>query len=192
MSEYDEEIEEPESPDEGMRGLRSAKKAAEERARQAEEQLAEARNAQRELAAMKAGLDPEEKAHKFFLSHYDGDFSPEAVKAAAIDAGVLPEIAPDAQASVQGQARMAQAFQGGEHVPLGTTFVGPREARIEVPADEAEKWQAFEADLARGGNGLDVLRQYGHPLGGTAGDYEYDAGAGAPATTPISGRPFDG
>jgi hypothetical protein len=192
MPEYDENGNEIEPEDEGLRGLRSAKKAAEDRAKAAEEQLIAAQGAQRELAAMKAGLDPDDKAASFFLKHYDGEFTPEAMKAAAVDAGVLPEIDAAAQESAQGQAQMASAFRGGENTPLGSTFVGPREARIEVPADEAEKWQAFEADLARGGNGLDVLRQYGHPLGGTAGDYEYDTGAGAPATTPISGRPFDG
>lgn len=192
MSEYDETDDTPEES-EGIRGIRQAKQAAEERARAAEEALAAAQAAQRELGAIKAGLDPAEKSHAFFLNHYEGEFTPEAMKAAAIDAGIIPEIAPEAQESVQGQARMAQAFQGGEHVPTGTTYVGPREARIEVPADEAEKWQAFEADLARGGNGLDVLRQYGHPLGGTEpGGYEYAPDAGAPVTSPISGRPFDG
>lgn len=190
MPEYDENDEiEPEEP-EGVRGIRQAKKAAEERAKAAEEALAAADADRRELAALKAGLDPADKTAAFFLSHYDGDLTAEAMKTAAIEAGVLPEIDAEAQASVDGQAQMASAFQGGEHTPLGTTFVGDAGQRIQVPADEAEKWQEFQAALNRGENGMDVLRRYDHPLSGNeSGDYQFHPGYGAANTTPRSGRP---
>lgn len=80
---------------------------------------------------------------------------------------------------------MASAFQGGEHVPLGTTMVGEGSMRREVPAAEAEKWQAFnDACKARGPDaGAEVLRQYGHQMDGIA-DTELLGGRG-PQTNPI-------
>jgi hypothetical protein len=194
MPEYDEEIDETEQDDQedqGVRGVRKAQRAAEARAKAAEEQLAQASGAMRELGAMKAGLNPDDKAAKFFLAHYDGDLSPEAMKAAAIEAGVLPEVEAAAQASVAGQAQMSAAFSGGEQSPLGTTQVGPRHARVTVPAEEGEMWTEFESAVKSGDfqAGGEILRNYGRQMTGIE-DVEYEPGAGAPKTDPISGRPM--
>lgn len=187
MSEYDEN---DDQESEGIQGIRRAKNAAEARATAAEEALTAAQGAQRELGAIKAGLDPAEKSHAFFLSHYEGDLTPEAMKAAAIDAGIMPEIAPEAQASVQGQAQMAQAFQGGEHTPLGNTQVGPPGMRLQVPAEEAEMWTEFQAALQRGDRqgSVEVLRAHGRQVTGIE-DTEMAPGAGSAQIVPISGRP---
>lgn len=191
MSEYD-EFDQSEDQDEGLRGLRQAKKAAEAEQKRLQEELATAQAERRELAALKAGLDPSDKAIAFFLRHYDGDPNADAMKAAAVEAGVLPDVAPEAAASVAGQAQMAAAFQGGEQTPLGSTTIGDRNFRMTVPADQAQMWQeAEQAAKAKDFVGMaDILRRYGHGGDGiVAGSYEYEAGAGGPATAPISGRP---
>lgn len=190
MPEYDENGEEiPEEP-EGIRGIRQAKNAAEARATQAEEALVAANADRRELAVLKAGLDPSDKTTAKFIEHYDGDLSVDAMKTAAIEWGIIPEVDAAAAASAAGQQQMAQAFQGGEHTPLGTAQVGDRNLRVQVPAEEVEMWQAFEARVKVGDyqGGQDVLRQYGRETEGITG-YEPEPGAGQPQTTPISGRP---
>ncbi len=190
MPEYDENGEEIEES-EGMSGLRNAKKAAEKRAQEAEEALASAAADRRELAALKADLNPQDKATAFFLKHYDGEPTAEAMKAAAIDAGVIPEVDQAAAESVQGQAQMARAFQGGESAPIGAVAVGEGMARHQVPAEEAEMWQAFEAKVKAGDmqGGAEVLRTFGRDLSGIE-DIEMAQGAGGPQTQPLSGRPF--
>lgn len=172
MPDYDEngnEIEAEPEP-EGMQGLRGAKKAAEQRAQVAEEALEAANADRRELAAMKAGLNPDDKTAAFFLKHYDGPLDAETMKTAAVEAGVLPEVDAAAAQSVQGQAQMASAVQGGERSPLGTTFVGQGAARHEVPAEEAEMWQDIEKAVSSGSpqsfqKVADILRQHGHDVG---------------------------
>jgi len=194
MPEYEENDDEIEDiEDEGVRGARKAQRATEQANKQLREQLAQAEADRRELAAIKAGLDPADKASAFFLKHYDGDLSSDAMKTAAIEAGVLPEVGAEAAASSAGQAQMASAFRSGETTPLGSTTVGPAHMRKQVPAEEAEMWQDFEAAVKRGDSqamqaGLEVLRAHGRQVTGIEG-YEYELGAGSPQITPISGRP---
>ena len=98
----------------------------------------------RREAARDAGLDLTNKTTAKFMQHYEGDFTPDAMKAAAVEWGIMPDVEQAAQESVQGQTQMASAYSGGETQPLGTTTIGDRHHRVEVPAAEAEKWQAFE------------------------------------------------
>lgn len=192
MSEYDEiDDETEETGDEGVRGIRKAQRATDAENKRLREELEQAQADRRELAAVKLGLDTSNKVTAKFMEHYDGDLSIEAMKAAAIEWGVLPEQEDAAAASTAGQAQMAQAFQGGEQVPLGTTTIGP--GRTEVPADQAEMWSEFESALkASGGRaeaGADVLRRYGHQMDGIV-DHEPIPGANGPSITPISGMPI--
>lgn len=186
MSEYEDFDDETDQESEGIAGLRKAKKAAEARAKEAEEAAAAGAAAQRELAALKAGLDPGDKLQGYFLNTYQGDPTPEAMKAAAIEAGVLPEIDPVAAQSANGQAQMASAVRGGETVPLGTTVVGSGAVKVEVPAEQAPMWQAFEA-AAKTGNfqgAAEILRSHGHQMDGIA-DVEALPGSGVANTSPI-------
>lgn len=155
---------------EGIRGIRKAQKAAEARATAAEEALLAANAERREYAAMKAGLNPDDKMTAYFLAHYDGDPSADAMKTAAIEAGVLPDVDESAQQTATAQAQMAQAVGAGLTGNSGTTFVGPTSQRREVPAEQAEMWQEFEKVVSTQGAaaGAEVLQRYGFHSGTSA------------------------
>lgn len=72
----------------------------EKRAKGAEQAKAEANAAKRELAFIKVGIDLDSPQGKLFAKAYDGDYSVEAVRAAAMEYGMIqppePEI-PDAE-----------------------------------------------------------------------------------------------
>jgi hypothetical protein len=187
MPEYEDDLNDddtvPRDDDEGMRGLRQAKKAAETRAKDAETALAAANAERREYAAVKAGLDPASKQAQFFLSHYDGEPTPDAIKSAAIEAGIIDDGDAATQQAAAAQQTMAQAFGGGETVPLGTQPVGPG---LQVPAQELPMWQAYEAKLKAGDfNGAgEVLRQFGRSTAQVAG-HEMLPGGNVPQSTPL-------
>lgn len=187
MPEYDEDgnLIETEPEPEGMQGLRQAKKAAEAEQRRLADELAQANADRREYAAFKAGLDPDDKTTKFFLDHYDGEPTVEAMKAAAVDAGIISDGSEETAQAVQAQTQMARAMVGGEPLPAGQVQVGPPHARHAVPAEEAEMWQEYEKAV-RGPfgaqAGMEVLQKYGREAGGV--DVEPMPGAGAPVTRP--------
>lgn len=171
MAEYDEDGNEIES--EGIQGLRGAKKAAEARAEAAEAELATARDATKELAFLKAGLD-DSKQSTFFRTHYDGELTSEAIQAAAQEAGIVPDASQETQANVAAQAQMAAGLQGAETPNFGSVQIGPPTARITVPAEQAEMWTEYERALQSGPmgaqRGAEVLRRFGHEIG--TGDTE--------------------
>lgn len=68
-------------------------------ARAAKTAKAEAEAARRELALVKAGVDPESKQGKYFAKGYDGPLDVAAIKAAAIDAGILESDEPSVPAT---------------------------------------------------------------------------------------------
>lgn len=51
--------------------------------------LAEAFAAKRELAFLKAGVNPDNPMAKYFVKAYDGELSPDAIKQAAIEAQLM-------------------------------------------------------------------------------------------------------
>ena len=93
---------------EDPKDLRSRLGAEANRASQAE---SEAENLRRELAVERAGL-PDFPGKQFFLSNYTGDATPEAVKAAAAEAG----------------------FIGGDGSPVGGAPAAPQ-----VPQEELDR-----------------------------------------------------
>ena len=159
-----------ESEEEGIRGIRQAKKAAEARADAAEAELAEAREATKELAFLKAGLPEDSKTANYFRQTYTGDLTAEAIKQAAMDAGVIDDANPELTDALAGQAQMAQAIQGAQPPQFGQVTVGPPHAPVTVPADQAELYQQLEAAARRGPTGIQemaqILRQAGHEVGG--------------------------
>jgi hypothetical protein len=173
MPEYDDNYESDDDTtpedDEGIRGVRKAKNAAEARAKEAERQLAEANIERREYAAVKAGLDPQSKQAQFFLTHYDGEPTAEAIKTAAIDAGIIDDGTEASQAAAAAQQQMAAAFGGGEGFPVGTQPIGPD--GMQVPAEEVPMWKEFEDRVKNGdfAGGAQVLRKFGHGVAETAG-----------------------
>jgi hypothetical protein len=181
MPEFDEngnEIPEPEG------NVHAALRIAQREAEEAKARADAAQADRLELAAMKAGLDTDDKMTAFFLSHYDGDPTADAMRQAAVAAGVLPEVDPQTSAAVAAQSQIAQAVHGGETSPLGTVNVGPRGQQHQVPATEAEMWQEFEKAASRqdGQAMLDVLHQYGRRAGGL----DLEVTSNSPSTNPIA------
>ena len=92
----------------------------EKRAKEADKIRAEAESAKRELAFMKAGINLETPQGKLFAKAYDGEFTVDAVKAAATEYGVLdvptPQVPADEFAAMN---RIASAAAGGQiHDPV--------------------------------------------------------------------------
>lgn len=101
MSDFDSEDEStPEEP----RGLR---KQIEEQAAKAREAEARAAAAERELAFAKAGLPLSDPKMDYFVKGYDGDLTPEVIRAAAEAAGFLSTAPPDVPADELAQHQQA-------------------------------------------------------------------------------------
>jgi hypothetical protein len=90
-----------------MRELEQQVKAFEAKAKEAEA-------AQRELAFVKAGVDPDSAAAKYFVKGYDGELTAEAIRAAAEEASLIPSQKKEVAAEQQAWNRVAQASRAGE------------------------------------------------------------------------------
>jgi len=74
----------------------------------------EAEAATRELAFVKAGVDPDSAAAKYFVKGYDGELTAEAIRAAAEEASLIPSQKMEVSAEQQAWNRVAQASRAGE------------------------------------------------------------------------------
>lgn len=115
-----------------------------------EEELATAR---RELAFIKAGINPDDPKMRYFVKGYEGELTSDAVRAAAIEAGFLVQNSADpALAQVaESQQRVISAASGAMHEDVS----------------EAAAIARMEAAMEEGGVEamLEVARQYGIPIG---------------------------
>jgi hypothetical protein len=98
-----------------IRRLEAAAKAAQE----AESRAAAA---ERKLAFASAGLPLEDKRLGYFIKGYEGDLTPEAIKAAAVDAGFLEDASAGSADDVtpaeqQAHQRMSQTASAGGPPP---------------------------------------------------------------------------
>jgi hypothetical protein len=131
--------------EEAPRGLRRAAN----KSKKLEQELA---NARRELAFTKAGINPDDPRMKYFVKGYDGDFTADAVRQAAVEAGFLASNEPNqqAQANMASQERVMQASAGaiipdnGQDAALAQLASAMEEGGLEAM--------------------LDVARQYGIPI----------------------------
>jgi len=90
MSEFDnydseDQIEESET----RNPVRARMKQLEKETAELRKQVAEAEAAKRELAFVKAGIDPLQPMTKYFVKAYDGDLNPEAIRQAAVEAQLI-------------------------------------------------------------------------------------------------------
>jgi len=69
--------------------VRARMKQLEKEAKELRKQVAEFAGTQRELAFAKAGIDPALPQAKYFVKGYDGDLTPEAIRAAAEEAQLI-------------------------------------------------------------------------------------------------------
>ena len=120
MSEFDnydseDQIEESET----RNPVRARMKQLEKETAELRKQVAEAEAAKRELAFVKAGIDPLQPMTKYFVKAYDGDLNPEAIRQAAVEAQLISP--PQNQPS----ADEMQAWQRTNKVAAGSQTSQP-------------------------------------------------------------------
>ena len=123
MSESDFEFED-EAQDQATRNpVRARMRELEQQVKAFEAKAKEAEAATRELAFVKAGVDPDSAAAKYFVKGYDGELTPEAIRAAAEEASLIPSQKKEVAAEQQAWNRVAQASRAGETSDAPVDFV---------------------------------------------------------------------
>lgn len=135
--------------------IREIRRRFDDQARKLREIEDRAAAAERELAFAKAGLPLSDPKMGYFVKGYDGDLTPEAIKAAAEEAGFLttterPSVPPEELAAHQ---QAANFTAGGQ--PEGV-FQGPVH---ENPQYQQEMQQAVTPEQA-----MAVMAKYGSPI----------------------------
>ena len=115
MSESDFEFED-EAQDQAARKdpVRARMRELEQQVKAFEAKAKEAEAATRELAFVKAGVDPDSAAAKYFVKGYDGELTAEAIRAAAEEANLVSSEKKEVAGEQQAWNRVAQASRAGE------------------------------------------------------------------------------
>ena len=95
--------------------VRARMKQLEKETADLRKQVAESEAAKRELAFVKAGIDPASPMSKYFVKAYDGELSPEAIREAAVEAQLISP--PDSQptpSETQAWQRTAKLAAGSQ------------------------------------------------------------------------------
>ena len=120
MSEFDNYDSEYQTEETDTRNpLRARMKQLEKENAEAKKLLAEAEAERRELAFVKAGIDPTSPMAKCFVKGYDGELNPEAIREAAVEAQLISP--PQNQPS----ADEMQAWQRTNKVAAGSQTSQP-------------------------------------------------------------------
>lgn len=101
MSEYDDFTDEDEQVPAAGNPMRAAMRAMESEIKSLRQQAIESEATKRELAFVKAGIDPSDAAAKYFVKGYDGELTQDAIKQAAIEARLLSHTISDEEVSEQ-------------------------------------------------------------------------------------------
>ena len=148
MSDFNDTFDEDEydQPASETNPVRARMKQLEKEAKELRKQVAEFAVTQRELAFAKAGIDPASPQAKYFVKGYDGDLTPEAIRAAAEEAQLITpqpvQVDPD-KAAWQQSNRIAAGAE--------TTSDGPSWAkRIRDAGSESELSEIFAEAQAQG------------------------------------------
>ena len=123
------DYEDDDQPEQSDRNpLRARMKQLEKDIAAKDKALAEALEAKRELAFVKAGISPADPKFKYFVKGYDGELNPDAIKQAAIEAQFLsPENAPS-QDETKGW-RTSDEVAAGTHTATPPPDIAQRIAR---------------------------------------------------------------
>lgn len=99
----------------------------------------QASQAERELAFVKAGIDPNNPLSKYFIKGYEGDLNPDAIKAAALEAQLISDGKPQVVSQdVSAWERTNQAASGQTAGEAPVDYFA-KIAQADSPA-ELEKW----------------------------------------------------
>jgi ribosomal protein L12E/L44/L45/RPP1/RPP2 len=129
--------------------IKSLRRAASGK-KQLEQELDAAR---RELAFVKAGINPDDPKMRYFVKGYEGDLSAEAVRQAALEAGFL---ASQPQGGNQELQQAAAAQQRVMNASAGAMYEDASEEAALARLEEAMEEGGVDAML-------EVARQYGIP-----------------------------
>lgn len=128
--------------------VRARMKELEKEAAELRKQIAEAETAKRELAFVKAGIDPNSPMSKYFMKGYDGELDPEAIRQAAVEAQLIspPEATPT-QVEAAGWQKIAKIAAGSQTAQPPVDWnqrLANAESPREVEAILAEARQALQ------------------------------------------------
>lgn len=113
MSDANIEFEEDAQDQAGRNPVRARMRELEAELKRKEQLLAEAEAAKRELAFVKAGVNPENPMAKYFIKGYEGDLEVEAIRSAAMEANVIQSDRPTADEQ-KAWNRVGQAAKAAE------------------------------------------------------------------------------
>jgi len=95
--------------------VRARMKELEKEAAELRKQVEEAAAAKRELAFVKAGVDPSSPMAKYFMKGYDGDLDPDVIRQAAVEAQLIsPPDATPTQVEAAGWQKVAKIAAGSQ------------------------------------------------------------------------------
>jgi len=118
MAEQDFYEEEVQQEDQGARNpVRARMRELENEVKSLRQMKDEAEAAKKELAFVKAGIDLNSPMSKYFVKGYDGEISPDAIRAAAAEANLIQTAPSEQQVPKQEQAawnRMGNAAAMGD------------------------------------------------------------------------------
>lgn len=111
--ESDDQMESTQNP------VRARMKQLEKETAELRKQVADAEAAKRELAFVKAGINPADPMAKYFVKGYDGNLDPDAIRNAAVEARLIspPDTTPTADE--------AQAWQRTKNIAAGAQTAQP-------------------------------------------------------------------
>ena len=114
--------------------VRARLKQLEKEAKELRKQVAEFAVTQRELAFAKAGIDPASPQAKYFVKGYDGDLTPEAIRAAAEEAQLITPQSVQADPDKAAWQQTNRIAAGAETASEGPSWV--KRIRDASSADE--------------------------------------------------------
>lgn len=94
MSDANIEFEDESQDQAGRNPVRARMRELEAENKRKDALLAEAEQAKRELAFLKAGVNPDNPMAKYFIKGYEGDLSTDAIRAAAQEANIIESSKP--------------------------------------------------------------------------------------------------
>jgi uncharacterized protein (UPF0335 family) len=129
--------------------VRARMKQLEKEAKDLRKQVADFSATQRELAFVRAGIDPASPQAKYFVKGYDGDLTPDAIRQAAEEAQLItpqPVQADPDKAAWQQSNRIAAGAETASEGPSWIKRIRDAETAAEVSEIFAEA-QAQGVDL---------------------------------------------
>lgn len=146
MSNADYQDDEFEEETEGRNPLRQALKQKEKELAEAKKAAAEAEEAKKELAFIKAGIPFDNPMSKYFVKAYEGPLDPDAIKQAALEAQLIspPDQIPQDEAEVWNRTNKVAAGAGTSVAPVDwNKRIAEARTEAEVMAILAEAQQAL-------------------------------------------------